>query len=262
MKTLCMSIFAAKTTTGRALRMIAGLFFTLMLLPAIVLAAPADHPDDALKSHASLIQEASGDVRRELEHAVHDVSPLVDRYGYAGAFVAMLVEGFGLPAPGQTLMMASALEAAKGRLNIFVVLGLSVLAAVLGNSLGYLIGRYGGSALLRRLGVNRVHKQHIAHLFERYGGVLILFARFFDGLRQLNGLIAGTLRMRPVVFMAFNLAGALLYVGVWGFGTYYLSEHLPQVAAWVERLNPWIAGAAVLGAITLVFYLLRGRRAR
>ncbi|WP_328985248.1 DedA family protein [Thiorhodovibrio winogradskyi] len=209
--------------------------------------------------HPSLMQDVGTGVVHELKAAVHHVRPLVDRYGYAAAFAAMLVEGFGVPAPGQTLMMASALEAAEGRLSIYLVLGLAFLAAVLGNTLGYMIGRYGGTALLRRLHVNEKHEARIARLFERFGGSLILFARFFDGLRQLNGIVAGVLNMRLSVFMVFNVLGAVLYVTVWGLGTFYLREHLPRIYDWSQRINPWIAALAVLGVLLLLIYLLRGR---
>ncbi|MBK1648231.1 hypothetical protein CKO36_06350 [Rhabdochromatium marinum] len=224
----------------------------LLLLP--VLAGATDS-----EAHPSWVHHASTDVGKKLAAAVHDVSPLVDRYGYAAAFVAMLVEGFGLPAPGQTLMMASALEAAEGRLNIYLVLGCATLAAVLGNTLGYVIGRFGGTALLRRLPVNAAHEASIARLFERYGGSLILFARFFDGLRQLNGLVAGALQMRLAVFMAFNVAGALCYVSVWGFGIFYLREHLPQIYQITHQINPWVAGFAVVAVILMLIYLFWGR---
>lgn len=249
-RSACLPGPVSRRSGGRATALVALTIALAMAAPAW--AAPADHAP-------SLVQHAASDLTKDLEDAVRHARPLVDRYGYAAAFAAMLVEGFGLPAPGQTLLMASALEAARGRLNIYVVLGLAVLAAVLGNSLGYLLGRYGGSALLRRLHVNEQHEAKIARLFERYGGSLVLFARFFDGLRQLNGIVAGALRMRVAVFMVFNVAGAMLYVGVWGFGTFYLSEHLPQVYAWVERVNPWVAGAAVLALVAVLWYLFRGR---
>lgn len=235
------------------------LALTLLFMPvtSAVASNASSLPDPT--PHQSVAREVGAGVSHELKEAVHHARPLVDRYGYAAAFVAMLVEGFGLPAPGQTLMMASALEAADGRLNIVLVLGLAVLAAVLGNTLGYLIGRRGGSALLRRLRVNQAHEARIARQFERYGGSLVLFARFFDGLRQLNGIVAGTLKMRAGVFMAYNLAGAVLYVGVWGLGSYFVRQHLPQIYDWTQRINPWIAGLAVLGAILMMVYLLRGR---
>ncbi len=201
------------------------------------------------------------------EHVVHDLEetvarmqPLVARYGYAGVVGAISVEGFGLPAPGQTLMMAAALESAHGHLHIGLLLAMAVLAAVAGNSLGYLLGRLGGRPLLRKLKVNEAHEAKIEALFERYGGGIIVLARFFDGPRQLNGIVAGTLEMRWWVFTAFNVIGAILWVGVWGLGTYYLSEHVRTIEALIRRINPWVLGIALLALLALLVYLFRGRR--
>ncbi len=103
------------------------------------------------------------------EHLVHDIEdavaaaqPLVERYGYLGVAGAISVEGFGLPAPGQTLLMAAALESSRGHLYIGFVLALAVLAAVAGNSLGYLIGKLGDRALLRKLKVSEAREAKIA----------------------------------------------------------------------------------------------------
>lgn len=196
----------------------------------------------------------------DLEDAVTKVQPLVEKYGYPGVFTVVAVEGFGVPAPGQTLLMAGALEAADGHLNIALLLGLAVLGAVLGNSLGYLIGKTGGRKLLRKLHVDEAREAQIEGLFQRYGGAIILLARFFDGPRQINGIVAGTLGMGWWTFTAFNVAGALLWVGVWGFGTYYLTEHLHAVDAFIRQLNPWVSGIVVIGVLAAVIYLLKGRR--
>jgi membrane protein DedA with SNARE-associated domain len=98
-------------------------------------------------------------------------------------------------------------------------------------------------------------------LFERYGGGFIVLARFLDGARQLNGIVAGILGMRWWIFTAFNVLGALLWVGVWGMGTYYLSEHVQTVDALIQKVNPWFSGFVVLAAVGMILYLLRGRSA-
>src|SRR6516162_2723472 len=91
---------------------------------------------------------------RDVEHALTKVQPLVQRYGYGAAVLAVMVEGVGIPAPGQTLLMASALEAAAGRMHLAWVLLFVTLAATVGNSLGYIIGRWGGRLVLEKLPVN------------------------------------------------------------------------------------------------------------
>jgi membrane protein DedA with SNARE-associated domain len=187
---------------------------------------------------------------------------MVERYGYAGVAGAVAAEGFGVPAPGQTMLMAAALEAARGHLHIGLLLALAVLAAVAGNSLGYVIGKRGGWPLLRKLRVNEEREAKIAALFERFGGGFILLARFLDGPRQLNGIVAGVLEMRWWVFTTFNVLGALLWVGIWALGTYYLSEHLVAIEAVIRRVNPWAAGLVVIGLLATLAYLFVGRRRR
>jgi membrane protein DedA with SNARE-associated domain len=206
--------------------------------------------------------EAEADrMATELERAVAELQPVVERYGYAGVAAAVSVEGFGVPAPGQTMLMAAALEAARGHLHIVVLCVVAVLAAVAGNSLGYLIGRIGGRPLLRRLRVNEAREQRIAGLFDRYGGGFIVLARFLDGLRQLNGIVAGVFGMRWWVFTAFNALGAVLWVGLWGLGAYYVSEHMHAVDGFIRQINPWLSGVVVIGVIALAIYLFRGRTA-
>lgn len=197
----------------------------------------------------------------DLKREIVKIQPMVARYGYAGVAGAVAVEGFGIPAPGQTMLMAAALEAARGNLNLVLLCLVSVLAAVAGNSLGYVIGRSGGRPFLRRLRINEAREERIAGLFERYGGGFIVLARFLDGARQLNGIVAGVLGMRWWTFTAFNVLGAVLWVGIWGLGTYYLSEHLHAIDAFIRRINPWFGGIVLLGVIASVVYLLRGRAA-
>lgn len=221
----------------------------------------------ALPGHCAYAQHAveqetktlAADASRDLAAAVERMQPLVERYGYAGVAGAVSVEGFGVPAPGQTLLMAGALEAARGHMHPLLLFPLAVLAAVLGNSLGYVIGKRGGRALLRRLHVNEAREAKLSGLFDRFGGGFIVLARFFDGPRQLNGILAGTLAMPWWLFTVFNVIGAVLWVGIWGLGTYYLSEHLHAVDAALRRINPWIAGGVALAVVATIVYLFRGR---
>lgn len=212
-------------------------------------------PEIQAASESHLLDSA---VQR-LEHYIAAVQPLLDRYGYAAVFTAVAVEGIGIPAPGQTLLMAAAVEAAQGRLNIAWLVALAWLAAVLGNSLGYLLGRWGGRSLLARLGVSEQRLQRLEQVFNRYGGGVVLVGRFFDGLRQLNGIVAGISAMPGWRFSAFNGLGALLWTGLWGLGTYYLDKDIQVVLAFFERIEPVIVVLSLLGVVGLVVYLLRRR---
>jgi len=184
---------------------------------------------------------------------------LLERHGYGIVAAAVMAEGMGIPAPGQTLLIAGALEAAKGRANIAWLLLLVTAAATVGNSFGYAIGRWGGRTVLNKLKVNPTRQQRFDDIFNRRGGVVIVLARFVDGLRQLNGIIAGMLRMPWWTFTAYNTAGALLWTCAWGLGTYYLGRDIHVIAALFHR-HRWLlyilSGAAV---IVLLLSLLRSR---
>lgn len=197
----------------------------------------------------------------EVQHEIEKVQPWLERYGYGAVFGAVGVEGFGLPAPGQTLLIASAVTAAtEETFNIRLLLLTAFLAAVLGSSIGYVIGHRGGRALLQRLRVNEQRLELMEQHFKHYGGGLIVFSRFFDGLRQINSLAAGILKMPWWEFTAYNVLGAALWVGCWGLGIYYLDEHWESVFSFLRGLNPWIAAGTLLAVAVLLSVLWHSRR--
>ena len=197
---------------------------------------------------------------RRFERSLAEVQPLLARYGYGAAFAAVMAEGMGIPTPGQTLLMAGALEAAKGRMNIALLLFLVTTAATLGNSTGYAIGRWGGRVVLEKLKVNPERQHHLDDLFKRRGGVVILLARFLDGLRQLNGIVAGVMRMPWWTFTTYNVAGALLWTCAWGLGTYYLGRDIHVIAAFFQRHRPLLLVLGAIAFVALLVYLLRPKR--
>ena len=234
----------------------------LMLALAFSVAAdPAGQPDGAPETPMHPLEHR---LLRGIEDGVARARPWLERYGYGAVIVAVGVEGFGIPAPGQTVMEAAsaASTSATGRLRIGWVLLSAFVATVVGTSLGYLIGRSGGRGLLRRLPLDPRRLERIEDQFRRYGGWLILFARFLDGPRQLNGIAAGSLGMPWVRFTLFNVIGAAMWVSFWGLGVYYLDLHLDQVVGLIRRINPWAAAATLAGLGILVLMALRGNARR
>lgn len=197
---------------------------------------------------------------RRFENSLAKVQPLLQRYGYGAAFVAVMIEGMGVPTPGQTLLMAGALEAAEGRMNIGLLLFVVTAAAAFGNSVGYAIGRWGGRAALNRLKVNPQRQQHLDDIFQQRGGLVVLLARFLDGLRQLNGIVAGVLQMPWWTFTAYNVAGAILWTCAWGLGTYLLGRDIHFIAAFFHRHAQWLYVLGLFVLIALVLYLLCSRK--
>ena len=199
--------------------------------------------------------------RRRFEPYLARVQPMLERYGYGVVALAVMAEGVGIPTPGQTLLMVGALEAAKGRLNIVWLLFLVTGAATVGNSMGYAIGRWGGRAVLKKLKVDATRQQRFDDIFKRYGGVVILLARFVDGLRQLNGIIAGIMRMPWWRFTIDNAAGALVWTCAWGLGTFYLGQDIHAIAAAFHRHRWWLYALSAAAVIFLLAALLRSRSA-
>jgi membrane protein DedA with SNARE-associated domain len=242
------------------------------LLLTLMLAGPAGFlqvggpPGPALASPPAAMERGIPPASRverleqDFKRAVARVQPLVDRYGYPAVFLTILVEGVGIPAPGQTILIAAALGAAHGHLSIGWVLLLAFLGAGLGNSLGYLLGRWGGRALIARFKVRGDRLAHLEGLFRRYGGGVVLAARFFDGLRQLNGMVAGMLAMPWGEFTGFNLLGAMLWTGVWGLGTYWLDKDISMVHQVFARIGPFAMVLTLAALVALLVYLFRRRQ--
>jgi membrane protein DedA with SNARE-associated domain len=148
-------------------------------------------------------------------------SPL-DHYGYWAIALLLLLENIGVPViPGELAMIAAAIFAATGRagLNIVVVGIVAVIATFVGAEVGYLIGRYAGRELILRYGKYVLIKPHHLDRAEttvsRYGGIVVVIARYIVGLREANGIIAGITQMRWVTYAVYNLIGTCAWVATW-----------------------------------------------
>ena len=210
--------------------------------------------DTATETHTQGAEQFAASAFHE---ALEKAKILLDRYGYAAVFGAIFLEGIGIPAPGEVLVLAAFAEAGRGSLNIVLLATLTILAAVAGNSVGYAIGRFGGRRILLKLPMNEDRLTRATALFDRYGGWFILVARFIDGPRQLNGIIAGTLNMPWWQFSFWNLAGALLWVLVWGGGAYWFGRDFTKIVPALQRFESLAIGlliAALLGGLITVWW--------
>jgi len=191
------------------------------------------------------------------------LSGMLDRYGYFGVAGIVFIESFGIPAPGETAIIAGAVYAGHGHLNIYLVALGAFLAAVVGDSLGYLIGRTGGHALILRFGryvrLTPERLDRVTKFMERQGPKVVAIARFIEGLRQFNGVVAGATGMPWGRFLLFNAIGAAAWVGVWSAAGYFAGDHINAIEAAFSRYQ-WYAIAAFVLAI--VGYLLWHRRRR
>ncbi|HME68948.1 MAG TPA: DedA family protein, partial [Myxococcota bacterium] len=190
-----------------------------------------------------------------LEHHLAAAQPLLEKWGDAAVFGCIFAEGVGIPAPGQTLLVAAALLAGRGELALPQLLVVAVVAAALGNTLGWLIGRAGGRPLLQRFAQGE-RLARVERLFARWGPRIVALGRFVDGLRQINGLAAGALGMECTQFLIWNAIGALLWVGFWALGAYVFGRDFDAIASAMHRTGPFLVPPVLLGAGLLLFYLL------
>jgi len=189
---------------------------------------------------------------------------LIAQYGYWAVGVALLLENAGMPVPGETvLLLASVLAYSREELQLSYIIVVGVCAATLGDNLGYFIGYRGGRRLFDRYrSAFRIKPETIARgegLFDRYGAVTILFARFIFGLRVIAGPLAGVLNMPWKRFAIFNFLGALLWVTVISFAGYKFGKHWDVLTEYLERFNVLI-GAVVV--VILIAWLWRRKRNR
>jgi membrane protein DedA with SNARE-associated domain len=163
---------------------------------------------------------------------LQDLLPLIDKYvatyGALAIFVVVYLESFGAPLPGETGVIATALLASRGDLSIVAVFLAVFSGAVLGDSTGYVIGRFGGRRLLERFGPYvRLTPQRLEAFearFARQGFYLVMIARFLPVLRQLNGLLAGSMNMPWHIFIAAQVIGALAWTSLYVLGPFFFAD--------------------------------------
>ncbi|MEU2306017.1 DedA family protein [Streptomyces misionensis] len=195
------------------------------------------------------------------------LAPLLAHYGYWAVGAVILVEDFGVPAPGETILLAAGVYAGAGELDVVKVALIAFAAAVVGDNIGYLIGHYGGRAFVHRWGryVFLTPKRFATaeEFFHRHGGKIVTVARFVEGLRQVNGIIAGTSGMRWRRFLVFNALGAALWVGLWTSLAYLTGSHITEVYDEIKRYEIYVLAAlAVLVVALVVRHVLRRRHER
>jgi len=163
-----------------------------------------------------------------LEHIFGSLEAAIAAYGIFGLFLVLYFESFGVPLPGESALITVSLLAAQGDLSIAHVVLAAWLGAVLGDSTGYVIGRVGGRPLLLWLAPRiRLTPERLARVetvARNKGFIMVMTARFVVGLRQLNGILAGSVAMPWPRFALANALGALLWASFWSLGAYFFAD--------------------------------------
>jgi membrane protein DedA with SNARE-associated domain len=204
---------------------------------------------------------------QHLPGVLHSLEPTLNHYGYLAIVGLVLLEDFGVPVPGETVLILGAVYAGTGRLNLVLVALLAFCGAVVGDNIGFAIGHFGGRRLVERYGryifLTPERLEKTTAFFERHGGKIIVVARFIEGLRQANGIIAGTTGMHWARFLLFNAIGAALWVAVWTSVGYFSGSHINTIYDTATRYSTYLAIA--FGVLVLAFIarrLIRRRRER
>ncbi len=169
------------------------------------------------------------------------VVELLGTHGYWVVFVMVGLESTGLPLPGETTLIAAALVAQRtGRLDIVGLVAAASAGAIIGDNLGYYIGREGGWRALRwlakRIRIDQRSLKLARYLFMKHGGKVVFFGRFVAVLRVFAAFLAGVSMMPWGRFLVFNATGGIVWAAVYGFGTFALGDAFDRLAgpaAWV-----------------------------
>jgi membrane protein DedA with SNARE-associated domain len=188
---------------------------------------------------------------------------LIGTYGYWAVGGIVGVESMGLPSPGETILILGSIYASTHHdLNIWGVIAAAAAGAILGDNVGYWIGRTFGYPLLLRygryIGLTDARIKLGQYLFLRHGGKVVFFGRFVAVVRVLAAFLAGVNRMNWQHFLIANAAGGILWAAVYGLGAYILGDAL------FHSRGPLAAGLLIFAAaaIVLVVFYVRSHEAQ
>lgn len=185
----------------------------------------------------------------------HATDELIASYGYIAIFTIILLESAGVPLPGETTLVAASVYAGAHRgLDIRWVIASAAGAAMLGDNVGYWVGRTLGRNMLLRwgvwIGLDQRKLDLGEYLFLRHGGKIVFLGRFVALLRVFAAVLAGANRFPPGRFFLFNVLGGITWAVVFGAGGFLLGHSFRRVAGPLG----WLTLAA---AATAIFYLWR-----
>ena len=194
------------------------------------------------------------------------LSGTLQHFGLWAIGLLITLEDFGVPVPGETILIAGAIFAGAGRINVVALGVVAFFAAVTGDNIGFAIGHFGGRALALRFGkyvfLTEERLDKAEAFFDRRGSIVITFARFVEGLRQANGIIAGITGMHWLRFVIFNAIGAALWVGTWVTIGYFAGNNITTIYHYITLYSYYVlAGLAVLIVGYIVWRRRRRRRA-
>jgi len=157
-----------------------------------------------------------------------NVAHLVETAGYPLLFLIVMSESSGVPVPGETGLITAAILASENKLHIELVIPIAAAAAIVGDNIGYVIGRKGGRWILERPGRFERQRREVLTVgepfFERHGPKAVFFGRFVLGLRVWASWLAGATKMHWRDFFIWNALGGITWACAIGLAAYFLGR--------------------------------------
>jgi membrane protein DedA with SNARE-associated domain len=179
-----------------------------------------------------------------------DLLHLIGRYGYLVVFFGVMLESAGVPLPGETVLITAGVLVHRGILDPGDAVFFGILGAVVGDQIGYWVGRFGGRPFVLRWGryvfITPERLGRAERFFEQHGGKAVFFARFITGLRVFGALVAGMSRMAWGKFALYNVLGGAVWATAAVALGYFLWASIGLVEHWIGRVSLLLAAALVL----------------
>jgi membrane protein DedA with SNARE-associated domain len=192
------------------------------------------------------------------------ITNLLSTWGYLAVFLFILIESSGIPFPGETMLLTAAAYAGAGHLQIPFVILAAASGAILGDNLGFFVGRTGGRNLALRFGryvrLDAGKLQTAERFYQRHGDKTVFLGRYVAILRAWSAFLAGLNRMPWPKFVLIDSVSALTWSLLWGILAFELGRNLSLLHKVVTGVG--LVGIAVVLLLVAVLYVLhrRGRR--
>jgi undecaprenyl-diphosphatase len=187
---------------------------------------------------------------------VDRILTLIEHYGYLVVLFGAMLESTGVPLPGETILLAAGVLVQRGHLDLGDTIAFGIAGAVVGDQIGYWVGREGGRPFVLRWGrylfITPERLGRAEAFFERHGGKAVFLARFFSDLRVFGALVAGISRMRWMTFLIYNALGGAVWATAVVLVGYFLGSSLALVERWLGQTTLVLTLVLALG---IGFYL-------
>ncbi|MBI3650909.1 MAG: DedA family protein [Acidobacteria bacterium] len=190
-----------------------------------------------------------------------NIIQLFHQYGYWIVFFGVMIENAGVPVPGETILLVAGFFASRHGFNLWLVMLIAAVGAVLGDNAGYWLGRKAGRGFLLRYGkyvlLTEKRFTQMETFFHQHGDKTVLVARFITGFRVFTALFAGASHMNWSRFVLFNVLGAISWAVVMTLLGYFFGESWHLLEQYVKGAGWILAGAVVVALLGRFFWKRR-----